>query len=200
MSAPSSIPKITLRTPSSLASSPSSTNFIPPSPHFMAGKWHVTHSTLPMWKSKCNVCITYTPLPPASEDGNTDQTVDMKLDDLVEYETRSGKTRKSVHGVDTPTADGKGWQWRGKGWLKVASSRWEVLGWGEGEEGREWMVTYFAATLFTPAGMDVYSRRGEGVGERVLEGIMEEMKRLGAEDGKGEMGKLADSIFEVERN
>ncbi|KAL9112584.1 MAG: hypothetical protein Q9227_003155 [Pyrenula ochraceoflavens] len=185
-----------LRLPSTANSStPSNDTFNPPSLDWLKGTWHVTHSTLPMWKSKSDVTITYTPLP------------SNKLDDFVEY--RSGHPSptnpstkpkpKSVHGISTPTPGQPGaFDWRGRGWLMIASSHWEVLGWGSTAEGRDWVVTYFAKTLFTPAGVDVYSRGGEGLGGTALEGIKEAMVDLGK--GEGEFGKLVEGLFEIKRD
>ena len=153
-----------------------------------------------MWKSKRNVRITYTPLP----------TPSVQVDDLVRYQTLTSSKEKRVEGIDTPSAGAKGgeWDWRGKGWLKIATSHWEVLGWGDLDsdpmladgkgdgEGNQWVVTYFAKTLFTPAGIDVYSRRKEGVGTEVVERIKEELRASGDEAVK----KLAGEMFEVVRD
>lgn len=114
---------------------------------------------------------------------------------------------KTVEGIDTPSAGAKGgeWDWRGKGWLKIASSHWEVLGWGdlhpntrqgEGEQGNQWVVTYFAKTLFTPAGIDIYSRRKEGMWREVVERIKEELGGSGDEA----LNRLARAVFEVVRD
>ncbi|KAL8681571.1 MAG: hypothetical protein Q9186_002311 [Xanthomendoza sp. 1 TL-2023] len=158
-----------------------------------------------MWKSKRNLTITYTPLPPSS----TSSSSLPQLNDLVRYQTLTSSNFKTIEGVDTASPGGKGgdWDWRGKGWLKVVTSHWEVLGWGdlppdqkedgEGEaEGNQWAVTYFAKTLFTPWGIDIYSRRKEGVGEEVVKRIREEL----AGSGDEAIRKLAGEIFEVVRD
>ena len=87
---------------------------------------------------------------------------------------------KSIKGIDTPDGDGA-WNWRGKGWLKIASSHWEVLGWGEREDER-WVVTWFAPSLFTPAGIDIYSSRKEGLSEGLYGDIMKGLEGLEAKD------------------
>ncbi|KAL8819377.1 MAG: hypothetical protein Q9223_002165 [Gallowayella weberi] len=155
-----------------------------------------------MWKSKRNVTITYTLLPPSPS------TSTPPLDDRVRYQTLTSSKTKTIEGVDTPSAGARGeeWDWRGKKWLKVATSHWEVLGWGDlldefhndGKEDREnqWAVTFFAKTLFTPAGIDVYSRRKGGVGEEVVERIKEEL----VASGDQVIRKLAGEIFEVVRD
>jgi hypothetical protein len=151
-----------------------------------------------MWRKARNVAITYTPLPFASDAAP-------KLDDQVTYQALRGDTIKSVRGIDTPAGDGA-WDWRGRGWLMIASSHWEVLGFGGsdasesggGQEGggEAWVVTFFAKTLFTPAGIDIYSRRKEGLSEGVLEAV----KRALAESEAPEVRKLAEALFEVRRD
>ncbi|KAM3499929.1 hypothetical protein MY10362_006861 [Beauveria mimosiformis] len=148
----------------------------PPSIDWLTGTWTVTHSTLSMWRSARNVRITYAPLA-ARPDGRA------RIDDLVEYEP-SDKVGvlKSVTGVDTRSDnDGGGWDWRGKGWLFFVSSHWEVLGWGETPAGERWAVTWFAPTLFTKEGIDVYSSRREGVSEAVYGEISKALRGMEAQ-------------------
>lgn len=78
----------------------------------------------------------------------------------------------------------------------IASSHWEVLGYGDLEEGQQWAVTYFAKTLFTPAGIDVYSRMKEGLSEAVMVGIKE---ALAAVEHAG-VTSLVGELFEVKRD
>ncbi|KAJ9645698.1 hypothetical protein H2201_007487 [Coniosporium apollinis] len=168
----------------------------PPPPDFLHGKWHVTHSTLPMWRSKKNVCISYTPLPsPAPTTSASSPTTLPRLDDLVEYQAHNSSKTKSIHGISTPS-NRSGWTytWRGKGWLTIASSQWEILGYGKEEGGNRWAVTYFAKTLFTPAGLDVYSRDPGGLETETVERIGEVLKMFGDPVLRG----LAGAIFEVE--
>ncbi|KAJ6172733.1 hypothetical protein N7470_001800 [Penicillium chermesinum] len=163
---------------------------VPPTNDSLMGTWHVTHSSLPLWKGKRNVNITYELLP-ADASGVT------KIDDLVRYQAIGSDKIKSVHGVDTPTPQNQGaWDWRGKGWLKIASSHWECLGFGHTDDGNQWLVTYFAKTLFTPAGVDIYSRKKEGTAPAVVDQIIATLKDLGASD----ITDLANSIFEIPHN
>lgn len=154
----------------------------------------MTHSTLPMWKSKRNVRIQYTPLDPSSPEiakENTD-----RVDDLVTYQGLSGDKVSSVKGVDkAATGDSRGeWNWRGKGWLMIASSHWEVLGWGEEEgTGNKWVVTMFAKTLFTPAGIDIYSKARGGLKTETLEDIKAALTKVDDSDVK----RMAGDLFEI---
>ncbi|KAJ7361587.1 hypothetical protein DFH08DRAFT_844622 [Mycena albidolilacea] len=49
----------------------------------------------------------------------------------------------------------------------VATSRWQLLGFRTASESNssdsEWVVTYFASTLFTPAGLDIHSHSKDGL-------------------------------------
>jgi hypothetical protein len=178
------ISPLVFRAPS-VSNVPPNPEFKIPSVDFLNGTWHVTHSTLPMWKSNRNVRITYTPLPDIPE----------KMDDLVQYQSLHGEKLKTVHGIDTPNQTFPGsYDWRGKGWLKIASSHWEVLGCGAEEGG--WAVTYFAKTLFTPAGIDVYSREKGGLSGELLQLILEEMKKV--EDAN--FKKMLKAIFAIKHD
>ena len=184
---------ITVRPPSA-STAPQNPSFTAPPTDWLSGTWHVTHSTLPMWKSKRNVRITYTPLPSKTPEG-TESGTD-RIDDLVSYQALDSDKLKTIHGVDKASSeDSATWDWRGKGWLSVATSHWELLAWGgEGEEA--WAVTYFAKTLFTPAGVDVYSRTKEGLSESMIEEIKKGLDEVPDEEFK----KLAHELFEVKRD
>ncbi|KAH7159696.1 hypothetical protein B0J13DRAFT_539462 [Dactylonectria estremocensis] len=169
---------ITLTLPSKYASSPPEASSAP-GLDWLTASWTVTHSTLSMWRSARNVRITYKPLP-ANSSGSA------RLDDLVEYEPLGKEgVLKSVAGVDTQASGGKaGWDWRGKGMLVLITSHWEVLGWGEATtaEGirERWAVTWFAPTLFTSEGLDVYCDRKEGLSPETYAAIREALEALEA--------------------
>ncbi|CAO2653892.1 Nn.00g106250.m01.CDS01 [Neocucurbitaria sp. VM-36] len=192
---------VTLRAPSSLPATEPSPSIPPPELSWLLGSWNVTHSTLPMWKKSRNVQIKYTPVAGTSP---------LQIDDIVTYQSLSSTHIKTVHGVDKPfevpntapaASSGEAdsaqvasmaYRWRGKGWLAVASSKWEILGHGDEPGTRNsWVVTYFAKTLFTPAGVDFYSRKGNLTPE-TIESIKAGLARLG-----GDVAKLADELFEV---
>lgn len=163
---------------------------IPPTNDFISGTWHVTHSSLPLWKGKQNVSITYDLLPP-------DSSGVIKIDDLVKYQAAGSEKIKSVHGIDTPSPGNQGaWDWRGKGWLMIASSHWECLGCGRADDDNQWVVTYFAKTLFTPAGIDIYSRTKKGLPPTYVEEILKALRELEVE----EITTLAHEIFQVPQN
>lgn len=139
-----------------------------------------------MWKKSRNVRITYSPLEPVNGVA--------RIDDNVSHQSHGDTKIKHINGVDVAEDGGWGYKWRGKGWLKIASSKWEVLGFGK-EQGldNEYCVTFFNKTLFTPPGVDIYSRGSEGLKPETVEGI----KKALAEMGDETMRKLGGELFDV---
>lgn len=86
----------------------------------------------------------------------------------------------------------------------IASSHWECLGFGTAdsdsdtsdEGGNQWVVTYFAKTLFTPAGIDIYSREKRGLPPSTVKEILDALRGFGLE----EIARLADSVFQIPQN
>ncbi|TVY19733.1 hypothetical protein LARI1_G003872 [Lachnellula arida] len=195
-----STPSLNLRAPIKLAKPADLEAFKPPPLEWLKGTWSVTHSTLPMWKKAKNVRITYTLIPPSTPGGPT------LLDDVVSNKPiKKGllPSMEEIRGIDYPcdengdeikdAANAAQWHWKGKGWLKIAGgSRWEVLGWGEKGEER-WVVTWFAASRFTPAGIDVYCGRMEGISKDLYGELEAGLKGLGIK----EVGDLAGTMFPV---
>ncbi|GME32865.1 hypothetical protein AURDEDRAFT_116134 [Neofusicoccum parvum] len=180
-------PSLTLHRPSS--SDPNQP--APPHPGFFGGTWHITHSTMPIWRDKRNVTITYTLLP---------DTPSPRLDDVVAYQPCASDTTWTVRGTQTPTAGGGGaiWDWRGKGLIWLASTRWELLGRGGGEgeeEEQAWMVTFSTKTVFTPAGVNVYGRGAGAVGAALLDAIRDAL--VATRDP--ELARLAAELYELAR-
>ncbi|GAA5825918.1 hypothetical protein JCM11251_000052 [Rhodosporidiobolus azoricus] len=149
-------------------------------------------STLPLWKGKRDVSITYSPIERAPA---------TTLDDLVQFRYASSKpdsTPWKVKGVDTLQTDVEGngarWKWRGKGLLKISTSQWQILGYhlspsppstdttalAAAPAEPEWVVTYFSSTLFTPAGLDIYTRRPDALSDEQVEELVKKLEGLGA--------------------
>ena len=146
----------------------------------------MTQSTLPLWKDKRNVNIAYELLP------------QNQIKDTTTYQAQSANAKvKSLSGINTPPADNPGaFDWRGTGWLKIATSHWEVLGYGDLEDGNRWLVTYFSKTLFTPAGLDIYSRAKRGLSESELKSVQDALASLEAP----ELKKLVGEFFPIKHD
>ncbi|KAF3909661.1 hypothetical protein AA313_de0207744 [Arthrobotrys entomopaga] len=159
-----------------------------------------------MWKSAKNITITYTPIPSTND-----------MDDMIHYNPRSSPSPaesstaqppvvKSIHGVDYPlTANPTdlSYKWRGKGWLMIASSRWQVVGYGGRDvrevdgvlEGVQWVLTFFEKSLFTPAGVDIMTVEKGGVDEETRRVIDDGLKGCG-----GILEELQAQMFEIPRD
>lgn len=67
------------------------------------------------------------------------------------------------------------------------------------------MVTYFARTVFTPAGIDIYARTQGGLSDATLRKLRNALQRLdGSTEGDksvtSDFGKLVGQLFEVKRD
>ncbi len=169
-----------------------------------------------MWKKSRNVRISYSAIPGTSPAHIDDEVTYQSLGSTKIKSVTGVDKPFSVPNTAAPSSAAAGveagvevaaatdkeadefasmaYNWRGKGWLVIASSKWEILGHGEeegSEEGNSWVVTYFAKTMFTPAGVDFYSRKG-GLRAETVESIKKELVGLG-----GDVEKLAGELFEV---
>lgn len=115
------------------------------------GTWRIARTSLPFWRKRFGPTITYAPLPGSGS---------RRIDDDVRYFSAGGAERH-VRGVDVQNlAQPRLFRWRGRPWyLRWTTSDWCVLDYDPACAA--WAVTYFAATLFTPAGIDLYARDAE---------------------------------------
>ncbi|MDW5471785.1 hypothetical protein [Staphylococcus equorum] len=104
----------------------------------LPGTWYIIGSTFSMWTKgkKYNPSITYSVF----------KNNPLTFIDQVQYE-KNYKV-KSIVGYDKLTSDQ--FTWRGKGLLKVFTSKWEVL-----YLDSELLIIQFTSTLVTPSGMDI---------------------------------------------
>lgn len=58
----------------------------------------------------------------------------------------------------------------------------------------EWAVTFFSKTLFTPAGIDIYTRSEQGMDEEIYREIINGLKAVG-----GDVAKIAEGMFPIKR-
>lgn len=117
-------------------------------------------STLPLWKNRKNVTITYQP----KEGGGAASD----FLDIIEFNNVKSDPKKpptKIVGADkneNPTAletddsqssegNAATFKWRGKGPLAISSSKWQILGYFLAEDparrDEDWVVTYFGKTL-----------------------------------------------------
>jgi hypothetical protein len=131
-----------------------------PSPE-LGGTWYVVRTSIPFWRRRTDPSISYTVLP------------DGRMTDTVLYRRR-GRDRV-VLGLDAPTAGERdAWTWRGVGATRLLTSRWRVVA----HEG-PWLVTLFARTPFTAAGLDLCWRRPDPAAAEVA-AVVASLARLPA--------------------
>lgn len=130
----------------------------------LCGIWHIVRTSLGMWRKRGAPTVTYGRLPGSP----------VRLSDEIRYTGRGGRPGRLL-GVDTQDAgDGRIFRWRGAGWFtRWLSSEWCFV--DHDPAWRSWAVTYFTATPFTAAGLDIYSRTPALAG-----GLLDEIEaRLG---------------------
>ncbi|KZT58602.1 hypothetical protein CALCODRAFT_508058 [Calocera cornea HHB12733] len=162
-----------------------------------AGQWYLVNSTMDMWKTHKDVTITYTlttPLPDLVYNDKKEFRASSAASDKAPTVIDGQSTLLPTEGASTPEQrHAVNFKWRGIGFLlRMATSTWQILGY-DMEEG--WFVTYFDKTLFTSAGLDIYTRKpGSLSPERIAE-IIKAAQAL-----EGEAGKLAQGFFEVKHS
>ncbi|PYH70140.1 uncharacterized protein BO88DRAFT_275804 [Aspergillus vadensis CBS 113365] len=154
------------------------------------GTWYITRSSSPFWSDKRNPTITLTAdtntppdtLPLSALSQATTTSPAPILTNKTSYQTLSSSSVKTTTGTDRAILAGKElgpiqMEWRGSGWLRMVSAQWEILGWGGADNG-EWLLVFANKSMFTPAGISLYSRRKTGVDEMVWAEIEVELRGL----------------------
>jgi hypothetical protein len=127
----------------------------------LEGVWFVIASNFPMWTKGNRTRPRFIYSNVRTIAGRT------VMDDTVAY-VQKGR-EKTIIGVDTqdsgvPTR----FEWRGKGFLKLLTSRWEIVSVSADEQ---LIALAFHKTLVTPAGIDIISRT-EQVSEAAYAAIL----------------------------
>jgi len=132
-----------------------------------------------------------------------------QLVDLTSFNLPNTTTNSSVigtaFGYDTPRRSneprlGPGWDgvydFHGAGPLNRTMNSWEIVAWGEDENGDRWWVLYETPATGSnpqPAAISVESRVETGPTESVLTGVKVRLKAL----GNKELSKMVDEIVSV---
>lgn len=182
---------IVLRRPSIYDFSPSApSSVVPPSLDQLLGQWFITRTTSPAWRDKRNVVLTYKLLQTSTKEHPL-------LDDFITYQSLTSAKQQSVHGIDTSSRSNPfAWTWRGNGWLKIASSHWEILGHGSLPNGGNWLVIHAQKSIFTPAVINVYTRFKNDMSEDLRTGIEGALKNLEIDDIQDLIGTMYSVLHE----
>jgi histidinol-phosphatase (PHP family) len=112
------------------------------------GRWYIVQSNLALWQRYANPTITYTHLPGPGVP---------QLLDVVTY-TKANGQQGQITGIDRVDEQHERLlRWRGNRWYtRWLTSHWCIV--DHDPHCAEWAVTYFSATPFTKAGIDLYAR------------------------------------------
>ncbi|KAG9019660.1 hypothetical protein FRB90_012006 [Tulasnella sp. 427] len=163
--------------------------------------WAVVASTLPLWKNRKNVTITYQP---TEDDSSASGFLDIIEFNNVKSDPEKAPTK--VVGVDkneNPSeldnddseepSDGNAakFKWRGKGPLAISSSKWQILGYfladDPARKDEDW---------FTPAGLDIYVRNSKVFSREKIQRLIEACQQNEDETVR----KVAAEFFEIPRD
>lgn len=131
----------------------------------LEGTWYVHLSNFKMWLkgNKHHPTFTY---------GIAYKKKQKGLKDVVSYD-KKGK-RKQIVGFDKPENEAATqFTWRGKGFLALFKSKWEIVYRSPG-----WTLIHFEKTLATAEGYDVISR-GKQFSIEEIESIKAKLRELG---------------------
>ena len=112
----------------------------------LEGTWFVLATNFPMWTKGRRMQPRFVYSHFRGVEGRE------TFDSTVEY-VEGGRARTIV-GVETCVGPGR-YRWRGKGWLGLFTSRWQIIA---ATRDEQLLAISFEATLFTPAGIDLISR------------------------------------------
>lgn len=129
-----------------------------------SGKWFIVHTNLGYWKDKSNPAVVYNPLGAG------------KMRDELQYLDRRGLAQKLVGMDRLIDQGGSSFHWVAQPWyLSFVNSAWGVI--DHDQAYAQWAVTYFSQTIFTPAGMDIYSRT-PSLDNKLYRSILEKVSRV----------------------
>lgn len=189
---------VSLRLPTSFCNANVDSASQIPTTDQILGTWHIIRTSVPFWIDKRNPSVTFS-APSISKTTSTSTSPSNSspshLNNSTTYQALSSSNFKTVKGTDTPIPNQQGiYEWRGTGWLKIASSKWEILGY-EKTNDDAWLFVFTPGSILTTGGLILYSNKKEGLAEGALEGI--EAALAGWEHPQ--LRELVGSMFDVKR-
>ncbi|EGE06035.1 hypothetical protein H109_07537 [Trichophyton interdigitale MR816] len=193
------------------ASSPGISSTIP-----LIGTWYVLRSSVEFLRDKKNVSIKYSlkELGQAKEAGGNvvEFANDTVLDSVTSYQLISGEGSDIVDttvGTERPTPNSLPgvFTWRGTGFAKFITNRWEILGYGnlprqsskpiqEGDEQPMWMVIYADKSMFSPSGLSIHSKGTKSLPAQSMDQIIAALGNLQPKELKDSVRGMVDILQE----
>ncbi|OAL70184.1 hypothetical protein A7D00_5715 [Trichophyton violaceum] len=193
------------------ASSPGISSTIP-----LIGTWYVLSSSVEFLRDKKNVSIKYSlkELGQAKEAGGNvvEFANDTVLDSVTSYQLKSGADSDIVDttvGTERPTPNSLPgvFTWRGTGFAKFITNRWEILGYDnlplesgkpilEGDEQPMWMVIYADKSMFSPSGLSIQSKGTKSLPTQTMDQIRAALGNLQPKELKDSVCGMVDILQE----
>ncbi|KAI1493663.1 hypothetical protein F5X96DRAFT_666580 [Biscogniauxia mediterranea] len=160
-------------------SSLSTVEYYLPTTTELIGQWHMVASSSSFWTAgKHDVSIVY-------EDTTTQsKSPPGTLNDTASYYSGSPPTQHSTRGISSPSASAPGvYNWRGVGWLRMVTTRWEMVGFGSllgSNDGTDLLVTFAQKTIFSPQSLSIYCKEKPQVSnDEVIQRVSDVLKQMG---------------------
>jgi hypothetical protein len=119
------------------------------------------------------------------------------MDDQAFYQLMTSDAVKSMDGKDTPSDDGTGiFTWQGKGFLRIASAKWEVLCYTPRLGDGDWMLVYAHKSIFTSPAVNLMCRKKGGVSPADRECITEWLQGIQDEKFQAAVKGMVDIVQE----
>ncbi|KAK8075554.1 hypothetical protein PG997_010217 [Apiospora hydei] len=164
---------------------PPKSGFLPTTTE-LVGEWHMAATSSAFWKDrKHSVSITY-------QSSTKSGPAGAALDDVASYYAIDSSTQHSTKGVSTPSTSCSGvYDWHGTGFLRLVSTRWEIVGYGSLEEmGAVVLVTLAQKTMFSPQSLSIYSKEKIEKPNEIVLIISDSLKSFGIAALSQEVEKL----------
>jgi hypothetical protein len=117
------------------------------------------------------------------------------IEDQAFYQTMTSDAVKSMDGKDTPSENETGiFTWQGKGLLRIASARWEVLCFTSRPENGDWMLVYAHKSIFTSPAVNLMCRKRGGVSLVDLEHINAWLNGIADDKFQQAVGGMVDIV------
>ncbi|KAF3481671.1 uncharacterized protein GIQ15_04430 [Arthroderma uncinatum] len=183
----------------------------------LLGTWYVLSSSVDYWRDKRNVSISYALAsdPAQSKEinsANVDFTKDFALKSVASYQSISGEDCEKVDTIDgtdrpIPNSPPGTITWRGTGFIKFLSNRWEILGYGnvpgesgelkrEGDDQAMWMLIFADKSMLAASSLNLQTKGTKALSARNMELIKKALRDLDNKELQECSEKMVDILQE----
>lgn len=137
-------------------------------------------SSNPFWKDKRNVRLNYT-------------VTGTQFTNCAYYQAMNSDTVKTMEGTDTPAdAASEIYTWRGKGFLRLTSAKWEILIFQARNGGADWVLMFAHKNVFTAPAVNLMCRQKNRISENNIKEIERWFATVDSKDFQSTVKSIAD--------